>query len=76
MMRRYCPDRPGFTSAAHGAQMIPVYRQLLAEEEKQTRTIASLCTRMRITQQSTYDPKQKKAVVGPRPWDLGKKGKD
>jgi hypothetical protein len=30
-----------------------VYRQLLAEEEKQTRTIASLATRMRITQQST-----------------------
>jgi hypothetical protein len=52
-----------------------VYRQLLAEEEKQTRTIASLCTRMRITQQSTYDPKQKKAVQGPRPWDLGKKGR-
>ena len=51
-----------------------VYRQLLAEEEKQTRTIASLATRMRITQQSTYDPKQKKTVQGTRPWDvLGKR---
>src|SRR5512132_1217182 len=46
-----------------------VYRKLLAEEEKQTRTIASLCTRMRITQQSTYDASKKKPVTGPRPWD-------
>jgi anthranilate synthase component 1 len=30
-MRRYFPDLPGFTTAAKGAQMIPVYRQLLAD---------------------------------------------
>jgi hypothetical protein len=52
-----------------------VYCKLLAEEEKQTRTIASLATRMRITQQSTYDPKQKKPVLGTRPWDVLKKNK-
>jgi hypothetical protein len=53
-----------------------VYCKLLAEEEKQTRTIASLATRMRITQQSTYDPKTKKGVAGTRPWDVLKKSKD
>jgi hypothetical protein len=51
-----------------------VYCKLLAEEEKQTRTIASLATRMRITQQSTYDASKKKPVEGVRPWEiLGKR---
>jgi len=30
-MRRYFPDLPAFTKAAEAAQMIPVYRQLLAD---------------------------------------------
>lgn len=46
------------------------YRALLAEEEKQTRTISSLATRMRITQQSTYDKSKKNPVARTRPWEV------
>ena len=37
--------------------------------ERETRIIASLATRMRITQQSTYDKSKKKPITAPKPWE-------
>ena len=45
------------------------YRDLLRSEEEQSRAIASLATRMRLTQQTTYDKSKKKPATGRKPWD-------
>jgi hypothetical protein len=45
------------------------YHSLLRAEEEQSRAIASLATRLRITQQSTYDKSKKKPVDVKRPWE-------
>jgi hypothetical protein len=45
------------------------YDQLLRMRERETRAASSLATRMRITQQSSYDPTRKKpATPFPPPW--------
>lgn len=46
------------------------YGELLKLQEREGRAISSLATRMRLTQQTTYD-KSKKKPQGPgkRPWD-------
>jgi hypothetical protein len=46
------------------------YRDLLRSEEEQSRAIASLATKMRISQQTTYDKSKKKPQGGKRPWDI------
>jgi hypothetical protein len=45
------------------------YRDLLRSEEEQSRAIASLATRMRLTQQTTYDKSKKKPATGRKPWE-------
>jgi hypothetical protein len=45
------------------------YHSLLRAEEEQSRAIASLATRLRITQQSTYDKSKKKPLDVKRPWE-------
>jgi hypothetical protein len=45
------------------------YRELLKAEAEESRAIASLATRMRLSQQSTYDRKKSKPVTMRRPWE-------
>lgn len=46
------------------------YRDLLRSEEEQSRAISSLATKMRISQQTTYDKSRKKGSGGVRkPWE-------
>ena len=44
------------------------YSELLKMQERETRTLSTLATKMRLTHQSTYDKSKRKPVVGPRPW--------
>jgi hypothetical protein len=45
------------------------YDRLLKMQERESRAIASLATKMRIAQQSTYDKSKKKPTLAKRPWD-------
>jgi hypothetical protein len=50
---------------------ISIYDKLLAMQEREGRAISSLATRMRITQQTTYDKSRKKGeVVSSEPWNF------
>lgn len=45
------------------------YERLLKMQEREGRALSSLATRMRLTQQSTYDVKKKKgAAISDKPW--------
>jgi hypothetical protein len=46
------------------------YRDLLRSEEEQSRAIASLATRMRLSQQATYDKSKKKPGSTKKPWEI------
>lgn len=46
------------------------YDKLLKMQEREGRALSSLATRMRITQQTTYDKSKKKPTSGKRPWDI------
>jgi hypothetical protein len=46
------------------------YRALLRTEAELSRVIAHLATKLRITQQSTFDDKKKKPVELRKPWDI------
>lgn len=56
--------------AAEGAAEFDVkeYRDLLRSEEEQSRAITSISTKLRITNQATYDKSKKKPSAAPRPW--------
>jgi hypothetical protein len=59
-------------NAAEAAKDFEVkeYRDLLRSEEEQSRAIASLATRMRLSQQATYDAKKTKPTISPKkPWE-------
>lgn len=45
------------------------YDKLLKLQEREGRAMSSLATRMRLTQQTTYDPKKKKPIEAKRPWE-------
>jgi hypothetical protein len=45
------------------------YNQLLIMQEREGRALSSLATRMRLSQQTTYDKTKKKPLQGPKPWD-------
>lgn len=47
---------------------LEAYDRLLKMQERESRAMSSLATRMRLTQQSTYDPKKKKPLAAKRPW--------
>lgn len=44
------------------------YDRLLKMQERESRAISSLATRMRMSQQSTHDPRRKKALTQKKPW--------
>lgn len=46
------------------------YDKLLKMQEREGRALSSLATRMRITQQTTYDKSKKKGKAGKRPWEM------
>jgi hypothetical protein len=45
------------------------YAGLLKMQERESRAIAMLATKMRLSQQSTYDKSKRKPVLGKRPWE-------
>lgn len=46
------------------------YDKLLAMQEREGRAISSLATRMRLTQQTTYDKSKKKPSRVAKPWEV------
>ncbi|MEM9085315.1 MAG: hypothetical protein AAGB23_05280 [Pseudomonadota bacterium] len=44
------------------------YDRLLKMQEREGRAISSLATRMRLSQQATYDAKKSKPKAGKKPW--------
>jgi hypothetical protein len=48
---------------------IPDYDRLLKMQEREGRAISSLATKMRISQQTTYDKSKKKTAQAHRPWE-------
>jgi hypothetical protein len=45
------------------------YDRLLKMQEREGRALTSLATKMRISQQSTYDKSKKKPGAGRKPWE-------
>jgi hypothetical protein len=48
---------------------IVAYDRALKMQEREGRAISSLATRMRITQQTSYDKSKKKPIQGVKPWE-------
>lgn len=48
---------------------VEVYDRLLKMQEREGRAISSLATRMRLSQQTTYDPKKRKPKAAAKPWE-------
>jgi hypothetical protein len=64
--------KPEWLKAADGAKR---YKLLLQMRELETRASASLATKLRLTNQSRYQPKAagtafRNASTGPKPWDF------
>lgn len=57
--------------AAEAAEAFDVdeYDKLLKMQERESRAMSSLATRMRLTQQTTYDKSKKKPGQTRKPWD-------
>lgn len=47
---------------------VKLYRDLLRSEEQQSHVIATLSSKMRISQQSTYDKSRRKPKLNKAPW--------
>lgn len=48
---------------------ILAYDRALKMQEREGRAISSLATKMRVSQQTSYDPKRKRGVAGKKPWE-------
>lgn len=48
------------------------YDKLLAMQEREGRAMSSLATRMRISQQATYDKTKSRGKTTSKPWELNK----
>ena len=48
---------------------VDLYDHLLKMQDREGRALSSLATRLRITQQTTYDKSKKKGIPGKKPWD-------
>jgi len=46
------------------------YDQLLKMQEREGRAMSALATRMRLTQQTTYDKSKRKPSAAKRPWEV------
>ena len=55
---------------------VETYDRLLKMQEREGRALSSLATRMRLSQQTTYDPKKKKPTEAKRPWEIEGKGRE
>lgn len=77
MLSQYCRH---VVSARRVAQLIEqamkadafdvdAYNQLLIMQEREGRALSSLATRMRLSQQTTYDKSKKKPLTGKKPWE-------
>jgi hypothetical protein len=44
--------------------------RLLKMQERESRAIATLATKMRLSQQSTYDKSKRKPLMGKKPWQV------
>lgn len=77
MLSQYCRH---VVSARRVAQLIEqamdaeafdveAYNQLLIMQEREGRALSSLATRMRLSQQTTYDKSKKKPASGRKPWE-------
>lgn len=77
MLSQYCRH---VVSARRVAQLIEqamgadafdveAYNQLLIMQEREGRALSSLATRMRLSQQTTYDKSKKKPASGKKPWE-------
>jgi len=49
---------------------LKAYDKLLGMQEREGRAMSSLATRMRMTQQSTFDKERKKGKAGKKPWEM------
>ena len=54
---------------ASGEFDVEHYDRLLKMQEREGRALSSLATRMRITQQTTYDKSKKKPLQSKKPWE-------
>ncbi|MBK5958098.1 hypothetical protein CCR97_08190 [Rhodoplanes elegans] len=45
------------------------YNTLLIMQEREGRALSSLATRMRLSQQATFDKKKSKPIQGKKPWE-------
>ena len=62
--------KDGTTPAAAVLGTAKMLDRLLKMQERESRCIASLATKMRISQQTTYDKSRKKGTIGPKkPWE-------
>lgn len=77
MLAQYCRH---VVASRHVARLIEMhedgsaidigdYDKLLKMQERESRAISSLATRMRMSQHSTYDAKKKKPTMVANPWD-------
>lgn len=55
--------------AQKGPLDVEEYDRLLKMQEREGRAISSLATRMRISQQATYDKSRKKPTSARKPWE-------
>ena len=78
VLMQYCRHRIAAKRIAHLIKVcesaedfdLDEYDRLLKMQEREGRAISSLATRMRLTQQASYDKKKKIQTSGKRPWDL------
>jgi hypothetical protein len=45
------------------------YDRALKMQEREGRALSALATRMRVSQQTAYDPKRKRQSAGKKPWE-------
>ena len=78
LLVQYCRHRVAarrvsqLIEAAEAGDEIDVdeYDRLLRMQEREGRAMSALSTRMRLSQQSTYDKSRRKPTPGKRPWDV------
>ena len=65
-------------AAAEGAKEFDVaaYDVLLKMQEREGRALSSLATRMRLSQQATFDKQKKKPLQGKAPWESKAEAED
>lgn len=56
---------------SEGVEDLKTYKLVLSMRDKEGRALSSLATRMRLSQQASYDKqKSKNTTSGPKPWEV------